>query len=556
MTGDSHPNEREGRGRQPDGRQRLILVALIALAVATRMGFAQLERVIKWDESDYLMLGRNLLSGRGFTTAGYPEVHYPPLLPVVLGIAQKITSEPEAASELAYIIFGALLILPVHTLARRMYGHGVAQLASILLIFFPALGVSVLYWGTMSEPLYLFLVYCGLYALWRASEADGWAYHGLAGLMFGLAYLTRPDAMLYFGILLAAAILWYGLKRRLGEPRVWAGIAAYAGAFALCALPYVIYLYQHTGQLTFSGKVGVTFDLGAAVIEQDPAAYDVATASLDDSGQHIIWFSPERFQSAGMSGHVLSDPLGFARRALANLQLWEGQFFRKSVYPYFALGFVILGLCKQAWTRARTRQELFLLAALLPPFGFLALHIELRFFAPLFPILLLWTAKGLVELGAWLHDTVLNWREWRPMSAGWRGALWVLPGCAMAAYLLLMLPVAAREGQRGTDLASKQVGLWLRENAGPKAKVLSRDVAVAVYAERDWAPSPHAGYDAFVDYARFHLVDYIVIGQREVTVLRPDLSFLLAPSAAPPELEWVHAAQTSQGETLVYRLRR
>ena len=114
-------------------RERAILWALVALALVLRVALAQADRVIKWDESDYLMLGRNLFAGQGFTTAGYPEVHYTPLVPVVLGAFQQLTTDPEVASELGYILFGALLILPYHALARRIYGGRVALLASALL---------------------------------------------------------------------------------------------------------------------------------------------------------------------------------------------------------------------------------------------------------------------------------------------------------------------------------------------------------------------------------------------------------------------------------------
>lgn len=537
--------------------ERAIVWAVVALALVVRVGLAQADRVIKWDESDYLMLGRNLWSGQGFTTAGYPEVHYTPLVPLVLGAFQQLAADPEVASELAYVLCGALLILPYHALARRLYGRRVALWAAALLAILPALSASVLYWGTMSEPLYLLLVYVGLWAAWRATgdrdtgSGAGWA--ALAGLMFALAYLARPEAILYFGLFGLGLLGWRAARGALRQGRAWAGLLAYAGAFALLALPYIVYLHQHTGQWTFSGKVGVTFDLGAAVIEQDPAAYDIATASLDASGQHLIWFSEQRFRGPGMLGAVLADPLGLLRRAWANLRLWFGSFFGWTVLPIWALAFLPLAWCAAPWTRQRAGRELFLWAALLPPFGFLILHIETRFFAPALPILLLWLAKGLDQAGQWLQGSLANWRG-RPRPL-WDGFWRLLPVGLAVLYFALMIPLAVRQGQRGTDFSSRQVGQWLAANTPAEARVMSRDVAVAVYARRAWVPSPHAEYGPYLAYARYHRVDYLVITHREGTVLRPALAFLLDGDNPPPELELAHVAAGQQGQTLVYRIK-
>jgi len=569
--------------------ERMLLLLFLVLAIVTRVGLAELERVVKWDESDYLMLGRNLWAGRGFTTAGYPEVHYPPLLPFLLGLTYSLTRQAELASNIWYILCSALLVLPYYGLARCVYGRRVGYMAVALLLTFPALAVSVLYWGTMSEPLYLLLVYTGLYAAWQAIDTEktpsrqdakipfitftplrlsvrlfssqgGWVYYAWASLMFALAYLTRPEGILYFVLFLALIVIWRAAEGRLGQKESWRGLLVYVAIFALCVLPYVLYLHRHTGQWAFSGKVGVTFALGEAVVERDPAAYDAATASLDDSGHHIIWFSPQRFRQPGMLSQVLADPAGYLKRILANARSWQSLFFTKTAFPYWLLGLVFLAWCKSPWTRPRARKELFLLAAILPPFAFLALHIELRFFAPIFPVLLLWVARGLDEAGLWLRDTVKVWRDERPFA--WRGgemALRVLPLFGLLLYFVLMQPVTARAAQRGTDFSCKRAGLWLKEHTLPQARIMSRDVAVAVYAERAWVPSPHADLKAYLDYVRYHRVDYLLISQREGTILRPMLAPLLDEANPPAELELVHVDRgergQSEGKTLVYRVR-
>src|SRR5215831_7884716 len=147
--------------RRPQMRvRRLALTALVVGTVLLRIGAVlTFPRVIKWDEPAYLLLGRNLLTGEGFTTGLYPELHFAPFYPVVSGILYLLVGDFEWASNLAYALFGGLLLIPVFSIARRTCGEQTAWLACTFLAIFPALTVSVLYWGTMTEPLYLFLIY-------------------------------------------------------------------------------------------------------------------------------------------------------------------------------------------------------------------------------------------------------------------------------------------------------------------------------------------------------------------------------------------------------------
>ena len=73
-------NEKRGMNK----REVWVLAASVLVALIVRAFISVLaDRVIKWDEPDYLRLGVNLLTGRGFTTSGYPELHYTPLFPIV-----------------------------------------------------------------------------------------------------------------------------------------------------------------------------------------------------------------------------------------------------------------------------------------------------------------------------------------------------------------------------------------------------------------------------------------------------------------------------------------
>ena len=56
-------------------KQTIWLVAIMVLAALFRAGLLALPRVIRWDEPNYLWLGRALLTGQPYSISGVPELH-------------------------------------------------------------------------------------------------------------------------------------------------------------------------------------------------------------------------------------------------------------------------------------------------------------------------------------------------------------------------------------------------------------------------------------------------------------------------------------------------
>jgi hypothetical protein len=562
-------------------RPALPLELWFALGLAFCLRFAAalfVPRVIKWDEPDYLRLGYNLLHGAGFTAGLHPEAHYTPLYPIVSGLSYLLVHDWEWASNLPYILCGTALLLPVYALACRLYDRQTATIAVLLLACFPPLVTGVLFWGTMTEPLYLLLIYTALWSTWRSLQFGeerrrSLASVTLAGVCFGLAYLSRPEAITYLAISALGLFVWQlpalNPDNPLPYPRFFANVFSQLSAlllsFMLVALPYLIYLHSVTGQWTLTGKLGITWALGQAVVDADPAEYDRVTASLDSEGREIVWFSPDRFQTS-LSTLILADPAAFVRRVASNLRRWQELFFARTAYSHWFLLVLGVALWQAPWDRRRLRHELFLGAALLPVASFLLFHVELRFFSPIFPILLIWSAFGLVQVAGWAN---LTWRQLRPLSTGLEtsneaGA----PGLALQPaprwYWLVTLPVclllftmnifSAREGIQATKYGHKEAGLWLRANTPTAAAIMTRDLAVPLYAERPWVASPHASWPDFLAYARAHHADYLVVDRWELTEVRPHLAFLL--ENPPPEVQLVWQQADPAESTFIFRFRR
>lgn len=531
---------------------KIILFTIVMASFVLRLLLLRVDRIVRWDEPDYLLMGINLFSGRGLTVGQVPELHYAPLFPIVTGALGLVLGDAKRASDVCYLIFGTLLPLCTCSVARRTSRTPAALIAAALVGVFPPLAAGVLFWGTMIEPMYVVLLLASLYGWFRALDTNTAGWHMGAGVLMGLAYLAKPEALLHMVILWAVVALYRLATRMLWERRSIANLVLAALAFILVISPYMMYLYRHTGRVLLSGKLGVTYAAGLGVVIGDPVLYDRELARLDEAGEHIIWFSPDRFKY-GLLDYIRQDPQLFLYRIWHNINALEQALFSHQVFPFYLLGLVALAWFVRRWDERRAWSMAMLLAFCLPLASFLPFHIELRYFAPLFPVLLLWVAEGITEFGHWWHETLscLLKHESHPVwiTLGTR-----LPAFALCALFLALQPLVVANGLADMNPAPREAGLWLKANTPPETLLMTRDTQVPFYAERPWIPSANEPYERLIYYARKNRAQYWVVDEREVTVIRPQLSFLTDTANPPPELEFVRKFPGVKWAVIVYRI--
>src|SRR5205814_5354460 len=108
-------------------------------------------------------------------------------------------------------------------------------------------------------PFMLFVMagcYFALLALERLRSLDA----ALAGLFWGLAYLTRPEGIAYLLLTIVAIAIVTWIERRPPIVALRASVIA-AGIALVIAAPYVFYLWQQTGSLRLEGKNLVNYTI-------------------------------------------------------------------------------------------------------------------------------------------------------------------------------------------------------------------------------------------------------------------------------------------------------
>lgn len=513
------------------------VLLLVGLAGLFRALLLLLPRQIRWDEPAYLLLGRSLLSGDGFTLTGVPEVHFPPLFPVLFGAVWKLVRNPELATDLWLVVAGALLVLPVYALAARAFDRSVATGAALLVAVFPGLSTSILYWGSMTEPVFLLLLYSAAWLLVRAVDLRDGRRAAAAGMLLGLAYLGRPEALGWLATLAVGAGVVVALTSRSRIRAAAAVVPALALGFALCAAPYVIYLHHETGRWLLTGKLGITYELGEAVLEADPALYDEITNAIDPQSGEVRWESQQRFEP--VADHRMAE---LAQRIGGNLQRLLRRAAVQPVFPILLVPFVFLAWLEGSWRPQRWSKEAWLWALVLPVGAFLGYHVQQRFFAPAFPALLVWTAAGIAAARRWLAR---RWPRWRLTAQA--------PALVAIAILAVAHATVLREELGTLREVHRNAGLWLRDHSPRDARILSYELDVCVWAERRCLLFPRAPLEEVLAYARQKGGTYVLVDEAESREARPFLLPLLDPAIPPPEgLERLFTTSDAHGRAVVF----
>jgi hypothetical protein len=152
----------------------------------------------------------------------------------------------ELSTVLIYVLFGGLLVAPVYGIARRMGSEATAAGAGLATMFYPAMLGSLPQAAAIVEPMYLLLVAAAWYFLLVAVDEQVLWPAAIGGLFVGLAYLTRPEALIYLAIALGLLLVatWLSRRQTFAMRRVVANIAIALVMFALIAGPHLATLFQ------------------------------------------------------------------------------------------------------------------------------------------------------------------------------------------------------------------------------------------------------------------------------------------------------------------------
>jgi 4-amino-4-deoxy-L-arabinose transferase-like glycosyltransferase len=257
-------------------KPKLAMLLVLGCALVFRLVFAiwavGLDAAPRGDEINYQDHAANIAAGKGMIRSdGQPSAFRPPLVPLVLGGIYKIFGVHLEIARVFQILVGVALAGLTYLVAGRLFSPGVALVAAGLVAVNPYLVLMSSY--LLTESLYAALMLAGLLALeasrGRAHASVAWL--ALAGIILGLATLTRANALVLV-VLVAAGVVFLGTG---GAVRRVAGGAVVLAAVLVTLAPWAIRNHARLGEwvlLTTNG--GMTFyQCNNQAVLSDPALY-------------------------------------------------------------------------------------------------------------------------------------------------------------------------------------------------------------------------------------------------------------------------------------------
>jgi hypothetical protein len=331
----------------------------------------------------YLPVGQNIANGQGITLHGKAALDYPPGYPLIVAANQmlaKLTGvSAESVTRLSVVLLFAAGALLIFMLARRLWGPGLALLASALWSCYPVvlwaarnpnteLPFSVVFYATLL---------CALTA-WLARKNNAVLF-AITGAICGISMLIRPITIA-LGIVLAILIL-LGRHHRFRKRMIFALCLA-AGNLAVIA-PWEIWAYSKTNEiipLSSSNRASITlFDgLTFAVwnpggIRQGikvPADVRALMAEAHDKYLPIIEKTRPEELRAFLIGKFSTEPFTVIKlMAIKTARSWYGTFTNRFETPIFFvqifyLSFLVLA-CVIFWRKRPDSRQLLIAAGLI-----------------------------------------------------------------------------------------------------------------------------------------------------------------------------------------------
>jgi 4-amino-4-deoxy-L-arabinose transferase-like glycosyltransferase len=262
-SSDAAPDGRDGIGR------RLVLLTLAALVV--RLAFALLEPAthLVGDERTWTDWALNLCSPRvHYSPLRIHLIFYPPVYPYFLAGLYGLSGTFEAA-RWTQAALGALLVPAVGLAGARAFSPRSGLWAAAVAALYPEIvWFSVHFW---SETVFMVLLWWGIERLLAADTPDGPGRAVAAGVLWGIAILTR-ETVLYF---VPLAAVWLATRPGRGA-RVRA--AAFLAVAVLVVAPWT---YRNWLEFHFFVPVstagGQNLFQGNALIERD-TTYEMVDA--------------------------------------------------------------------------------------------------------------------------------------------------------------------------------------------------------------------------------------------------------------------------------------
>ncbi|MFN0072326.1 MAG: ArnT family glycosyltransferase [Chloroflexota bacterium] len=200
-------------------RTLILLTTVILVALGLRLAFTFRSPVfVTKDSLEYVQPGYGLVFGQGFELAQRRTPIYPAFIAGVMALVGQDLAGIAFVQHLLGVVTAGMVFAIGCLTAGPLLGFAAGLL-------FAVSSPQIIYEHyVITEPVFTFLLVGSVLSMIVAAQRDRWVWYALAGLLLGLAALTRPVAQVLLP--LVPVYLWFTLRgwRRaaVGTLVVWA----------------------------------------------------------------------------------------------------------------------------------------------------------------------------------------------------------------------------------------------------------------------------------------------------------------------------------------------
>jgi len=541
----------------------LILFFIFICAILFRLFLMSKSYVLDFDQVNYLKLAA---SGKINGLNHVLHAYWSPFYPLIVALFSYIVRDFELAGRLLSILCAVVIIFPLFFFVKNHFNKRIAYGASILTACYTFSACFSI--KAETEFIYSLVSIGGMILGWSTLKSKQYGKAILTGLLFGLAYLSRPEGIGFLIVFwVVGIVIIFSQIIAKGKFVSYLYILVLSGiGFGAVSFPYLYYLHQTTGNWTISTK-GIANQLGEKYLrekeENESHPFHVLnednTILLQDevyhTGDFVTMLKPG---SESGSKNLVA---GIVKKVFKNLYKLLTEAFTK-VLPIPLIILLGLGLFVKPWSRESTLLNLYLLSyvvffwfILIPVF-----HITLRYFVPLLPVSFIWIASGADNFMEWLTTTVKNSFEKLPAKLI---SLVVLISAILFSSILPEFGKQLKKSKLSTEewapaFEQKKAGIWLKENGADSPIIMAYNHAVSFYAGnyeiKESVEIPENGVDRLLKYAKHRGVQYLVLNGR-YKHCHPLIEHLYEQRDIPENLKLIYYDSEKNGlQTVIYEV--
>lgn len=482
-------------------KEKLIFVVLVLFGAALGVRWIALiqTQVIANDAIVYIKAAKLYSVGayaEGFNA--FPRSTFP----LFIAFAQRLVGDWVKAGQWVSTFFGALAVIPLYFLARRIFSEKIAIVSSIFYIVCPSLvkhSAEVL----RDVPFVFFYIA----ALWLGYEGicekKAWVV-GLAGFFILLcASLKDYGVALFVSLLLF--LCWFVIRRQITVRK----------ALILCS--------------AFLASAIIILTLFGLVL--DYGRYNMHAPIVLRAKSALIGITQQRAVMSKLEDEMERSDLSTQAKRLLGLAidqrfaLYIFDIISKTVHAFSIILFVlfIFGLIKRYILPYRSDEFLLLTIYItyIPLFFLLlnfAVYLQTRNTFPILVPSLIWSGVGFEEF----VERVRRWSQKRsfPLKD------WSLrhTSLLMITLITVVMLSMALGPHREDKLRLKETGLWLKNNGYANSIILGRAelMRLAFYADSEFIPIPKGSYEDIIRFARERKASLLVVDKEVMDRLSPN----------------------------------